>query len=131
MSIKVTKLSDIQLDSFKNLGSAMGSLATLPMPGTYPAELKQCGVNERGTSNPLVGYVATRPSGSQLALETVFFDPKDGHDNGDLHVVNFELKEIASHYRGWGTWTSYYGDNHWEDKNYLRVGSLSTDLTKK
>ena len=131
MSIKITKLSDIQLDSFKNLGSAMGSLATLPMPGTYPVELKQCGINERGTSNPLVGYVATRPSGNRLAIETVFFDPKDGHDNGDLHIVNFESKEIASHYRGWGTWTNYYGDIHWEDKSYLRVGSLSTDLTKK
>lgn len=132
MNIKVTKLSENQVDSFKSIGSAMGSLATLPMPSTYPSELKDCGINERGTSNPLVGYVATRPSGSQLGIETVFFDPKDKTDNGDLHIINFESKEISSHYGGWGTWTNHYGDKHWEQKDYLRVAINTTvDLSKK
>lgn len=132
MNIKVTRLSDQQVESFRVIGSAMGSLATLPMPGTYPIELKNCGVNERGTPNQLLGYVATQPSGSQLAIETVFYDPKDGHDNGDLHIINLESKEITSHYRGWGTWTEHYGDKHWEYKDYLRVVGTSTiDLAKK
>jgi hypothetical protein len=131
MNIKVTKLSDQQVASFRSIGSAMGSLATLPMPGTYPIELKNCGIKERGTPNQLLGYVATQPSGSQLAIETVFYDPKDGYDNGDLHIINLESKEITSHYRGWGTWVNYYGNKHWEDKNYLRVGTQAIDLTKK
>ncbi len=124
MGIKVTKLSEVQLEPFKVMGSAMGSLATLPMPGTYPVELKNCGINERGIPNQLVGCIVTQPSGSQLAIETVFYDPKDGHDNGDLHVVNLVSKEIDSHYRGWGTWTNYYGDKHWENKDYLRAGTI-------
>src|SRR3989344_9046207 len=110
MSIKVTKLSEIQIKPFKAMSSAMGSLATLSMPGTYPAELKNCGINERGTPNQLAGYIITHPSGSQLAIETVFYDPKDDNDNGDLHIINFESKEIASYYRGWGTWVNYYGN---------------------
>lgn len=125
MSIKVTPISEQQLNSFRTLGSAMGSLATLPMPGTYPIELKLCGINERGTvNNNLVGCVVTQPSGSQLVLETVFFDLKDNRDNGDLHIVNFESKTITSHYQGWGTWVNYYGDKHWENKDYLRVGTI-------
>lgn len=124
MNVKTTKLSEEQLLSFKVVSSTMGSLATLPLPGTYLAELRYCGVNERGTPNQLIGCVVTQPSGSQLAIETVFFDPKDGHDNGDLHVVNFESREITSHYRGWGTWTNYYGNKHWEQKNYLRMGTV-------
>lgn len=125
MSIKVTKLSDVQLEPFKYMGSTMGSLVTLPMSGTYPSELINCGINQRGTPNQLVGYVVTQLSGSQLAIETVFYDPKDDCDNGDLHIVNFESKEIVSHYQGWGTWTGYYGDKHWENKDYLRVGTIS------
>lgn len=132
MSIKITKLSEDQLQSFRVVGSAMGSSATLPLPGTYLTELKNSGINERGTPNQLIGCVVAQPSGSQLAIETVFFDPKDGHDNGDLHVVNYASKEITSHYRGWGTWTNYYDDKHWEHKDYLRSGTIPiVDLTKK
>lgn len=130
MNIKTTKLSDIQLEPFKHMGSTMSSLATLPMPGTYPEELINCGINQRGTPNQLVGYVVTQPSGSQLAIETVFYDPKDKHDNGDLHIVNFVSKEIASHYQGWGTWTGHYGNKHWEDKDYLRAGTIPTESQK-
>lgn len=124
MSIKITKLSDLQLAPFKRMGSTMASLATLLMPGAYPSALINCGINQRGTPNQLVGYVVTQPSGSQLAIETIFYDPKDSCDNGDLHIVNFELKEISSHYQGWGTWTNYYGDKHWENKDYLKVGTI-------
>ncbi|MBI2065951.1 hypothetical protein HYT60_00355 [Candidatus Woesebacteria bacterium] len=131
MSIKVTKLSEIQIEPFKAMGSAMGSLATLSMPGTYPAELKNCGINERGTPNQILGHVVTQPSGSQLVIETVFYDPKDSHDNGDLHIINFESKEIASHYQGWGTWANYYGDKHWGNKDYLRYGTISTESQNK
>lgn len=124
MNLKITNLTEQQLTSFRTLGSAMGSLATLPMPGTYPAELKACGINERGTvTNQLVGCVMTQPSGSQLALETVFFDSKDNRYNGDLHIVNFESRTVTSHYRGWGTWTDHYGDKHWGNKAYLRTGT--------
>lgn len=134
MNVKVTRLSEQQLQSFRTVGSAMGSLATLPLPGTYLAELKNCEINERGTPNQLIGCVVTQPSGSQLAIETVFFDPKDGHDNGDLHIINYESQEIKSYYRGWGTWTNYYGNKHWEQKDYLRTGTAiiggTVDLTK-
>lgn len=122
MNLKITNLTEQQSNSFRTLGSAMGSLATLSMPGIYPTELKACGINERGTTtNQLIGYVMTQPSGSQLALETVFFDSKDNHYNGDLHIVNFESRTVISHYRGWGTWTNHYGDKHWENKDYLRT----------
>ena len=131
MSIKVTKLSEIQIKPFKAIGSVMGSLATLSMPGTYPTELKNCGINERRTPNQLVGCVVTQPSSSQLAIETVFYDPKDSHDNGDLHIINFKSKEIVSHYRGWGTWANYYGDKHWGNKDYLRSGTISTENQNK
>lgn len=80
MNIKITKLTEIQLEPFRAMGSALGSLATLPMPGTYPVELKNCGINERGTSNQLLEYIIARPSGSQIGIETVFYDPKDNHD---------------------------------------------------
>jgi hypothetical protein len=118
---KTTILSDKQLAPFHNIGTSMGSLATLPMPGTYPSELSNCGINRRSLPrNQLIGYVATRPSGSQLVLETVFFDTHDQQDNGDLHVVNFADKTVTSYYRGWGTWTKHYGDNHREYKDSLR-----------
>lgn len=124
MTTKITILNNEQLNSFRNIGSAMGSLATLSMPGTFPSELKDCGINERGTPrNLLVGCVATQPSGSQLALETVFFDSKDNQDNSDLHIVNFEDKILTSHYHGWGTWVNFYGDKHKENKDYLRLGT--------
>ena len=125
--MKKTKgLSKVQLESFQKIGSAMGSLATLSVPGVYPVELKDCGVNERGTSrNELLGYVVTQPSGSQLAIETVFRDTKDSQDDGDLHIVNFENRTITSHYRGWRTWTEYYGNQHHADKSYLRIGSTN------
>lgn len=98
MITKITPLSQQQLNSFRTLGSTMGSLATISMPGTYPAQLKDCGINERGTArNQLVGYVMTQPSGSQLALETVFFDLKDNKDNGDLYIINFQSKTLTSH----------------------------------
>lgn len=94
------------------------------MPGIYPQELKDCGINERGTlRNVLLGYVATQPSGSQLAIETVFYDKKDGNDDGDLHIVNFQDETITSYYRGWGTWEQYYGNQHHAYKDYLRVGT--------
>lgn len=121
---KVTDLTEEQLESFRRMGSTMGSLATLAVPGTYPAELKRCGIHERGTPrNQLLGYKVTQPSGSQLALETVFSDSKDGQDNGDLHVVNFESKTLISHYKGWGTWVDFYGNKHREHKSYLRAGT--------
>lgn len=102
----------------------MGSLATLPLPGTYLQELRDCGINERGTPrNQLVGCVVTQPPGSQLAIETVFYDSKDNQDNGDLHIVNFENRTITSFYRGWGTWEGYYHNQHHAYKDYLRVGT--------
>lgn len=126
MISKTIRLTDEQLDSFSSMGSAMSSLATLPVPGTYPEELKNCGINERGTPrNQVVGYVVTQPSGSQLAVETVFFDSIDNQDNGDLHVVNFESRTLTSYYQGWGTWVNLYGNKHREYKGYLRVGSIS------
>ncbi|OGH39016.1 MAG: hypothetical protein A3B44_04365 [Candidatus Levybacteria bacterium RIFCSPLOWO2_01_FULL_38_21] len=100
MNIKVTKLSDTQIKPFKVMGSAMEFLATVSIPGTYLVELRNCGINERRNPNQLVGYVVTQPSGSQLGIETVFHDPKDGFDNGDLHIINFESQEITSYYRG-------------------------------
>lgn len=112
MNLKVTKLSNQQLEPFRSIGSTMGFLATLAMPGTYPSELMKCGINPRGTPNQLLKYIATQPSGSQLVLETVFYDPKDGYDNRDLHVVNFTSNQLESYYGGWGTWTNYYGDKH-------------------
>lgn len=126
MISKSIELTKEQLDSFRRIGSAMGSLATLPMPGTYPVELISCGVNERGIPrNQLLGFVVTQPSGSQLALETVFFDSKDDRDKGDLHVVNFESKTLTSYYQGWGTWVNFYGNKHWEHKDYLRAAGTT------
>ncbi|MBI2616997.1 hypothetical protein HYW55_02625 [Candidatus Gottesmanbacteria bacterium] len=129
MNVKVTKLSDEQLESFRFYRSSMGSLATLSLPGTYPTELKNCGIKERKLPNQLVGFNVASPSGSQIVIQTVFYDPKDRCDNGDLHVINFESKEIESYYRGWGTWTHHYGNKHWENKDYLRVGS--TPITSR
>ena len=126
MNIKVTKLSDEQLNAFAKTFSSFASLATLPLPGTFLQELKDCGVNERGTPrNELVGCIVTNPSGSQLAIETVFHDTKDSQDDGDLHIVNFEEKTITSHYRGWGTWEQYYGNQHHVYKGYLRIGTAN------
>ena len=126
MNIRIRKLSNQQVYAFKNISSAMGSLPTLLRQGTYPKALVDCGINERDEPNLLVGYIATRPSGSQLGIETVFHDPKDNCDNGDLHIINFKSKEVASHYCGWGTWTTYYGDNHWGKKDYLRAGTSTS-----
>lgn len=121
---KTTELTDQQINSFKTIGSTMGSLGTLMMPGTYPIELKNCGINEReSTRNQLLGCIATQPSGSQLVLEAVFFDRKDQRDNGDLHEINFESKRLISYYQGWGTWVDVYGDRHWENKACLRTGT--------
>lgn len=123
MNYKITKISDEQVNSFKAICSSFGSLATLVIPGSYPAELKNCGVNERGTlCNQLLGHTVTIPSGSQLAIETSFFDIKDKQDNNDLHVINLESKTIVSCYGGWGTWAQHYGDRHRECKDYLRAG---------
>ena len=105
------------------MSQGMNSLATVSMLGTYPQELKDCGINERGTPrNELLGCILTQPSGSQLAVETVFHDTQDSRDDGDLHIVNFENKTIESHYRGWGTWAEHYGDQHHARKDYLRTG---------
>lgn len=124
MSSKTRVLTDEQLNPFRRLGSTMVSLGTVFVPGGYPVELKNCGINERGTPrNQLLGYIITQPSGSQLAIETAFHDLSDGRDKGDLHIVNFQSKDITSHYRGWGTWVVHYGDKHWECKNYLRIGT--------
>lgn len=77
----------------------MGSLATLPLPGTYLQELTDCGINQRGTlRNELMGCIVTQPSGSQMAIETVFLDNKDSQHDGDLHIVNFVDKTISSFY---------------------------------
>lgn len=123
---KVRKLSQEQLSSFGNIWTNLGSCATLPMPGTYLQELKDCGINERGTlRNDLLGCVVTHPSGSQLAIETVFHDKKDNQDDGDLHIVNFQDETITSYYRGWGTWENYYGNQHHTRKDYLRVGTVN------
>lgn len=122
---KVRNLTNTQINSFLKISSSMGSLATLPMPGTYVQELKDCGVNERGTlRNELLGCVVTQPSGSQLAIETVFHDNKDSRDDGDLHVVNYKNATLTSYYRGWGTWTFHYGNQHHANKNYLRSGTV-------
>jgi len=103
----------------------MGSLATLPMPGTYLQELKDCGINERETPrNELLGCVITQPSGSQMAVETAFYDTKDFQNDGDLHVVNFKDETITSYYHGWGTWEEHYGNQHHANKDYLRFGSV-------
>lgn len=125
---KIRPLTEDQVDSFFSVRQSMGSLATLPMPGTYLQELKDCGINERRVPrNQLVGCVATQPSGSQMAIETVFHDTRDLQDDGDLHVVNFGDKTITSFYRGWGTWEGYYGNQHHVYKNYLRTGAPSVD----
>ena len=116
----------MQIDSFKNLGSAMGSLATLPLPGTYLSQLKDSGINERETlRNELLGCVVTQPSGSELTVEVAYHDLRDGQDDGDLFVVNYLSKTIKSLYKGWGTWSEYFGDNHHENKDYLRSGTNS------
>lgn len=125
MSIKITKLTNEQFVPFRNIFASMGSSATVSVQGTYPYELVNCGINPRGIQNKLLGYIVTQPSGSQIAVETVFYDPKDGHDNGDLHVINSKSKEITSYYQGWGTWVDYYGNKHWEYKGYLRTGTIS------
>lgn len=127
MNIKSVPLTKEQLQSFSKVGSMMGSLATLPLPGTYITELKKCGINERGTPrNYLLGCVVTQPTGSQLVIEAAYFDSKDGQDNGDLHVVNFKSQTLSSYYGGWGTWKDYYGDGHWGNKDFLRsqIGTL-------
>ena len=124
MNSKTRELTDTQIDSFWRVGFAMVSLGTVVVPSSYPVELKNCGINERGTPrNQLLGHIITQPSGSQLAIETAFHDFSDGRDKGDLHIVNFQSKEITSYYHGWGTWVIHYGDKHWERKDYLRVGS--------
>lgn len=128
MNSKTSELTDTQLDSFRRMGSAVVSSGTVVVPDSYPIELKKCGINERGTPrNQLLGHVITQPSGSQLAIETVFHDLNDNQDKGDLHVINFQSKNITSHYQGWGTWVMHYGDKHWERKDYLRVGTEVLD----
>lgn len=123
MNSKTIKLTEEQLSSFRKMGSMVSS-GTIVVPGNYPNELKNCGINERGTPrNLLLGHVVTQPSGSQLGIETAFHDFRDGRDKGDMHIVNFQSKEITSHFQGWGTWVGYYGDKHWESKDYLRVGT--------
>ena len=123
---KIRSLTEGHLNSFISIRQSMNSLATLPMPGTFLQELKDSGINERGTPrNQLVGCVVTQPSGSQMAIETVFYDTRDLQDDGDLHVVNFEDKTITSFHRGWGTWEEYYGNQHHTYKSYLRFGTSS------
>lgn len=125
---KIRSLTDDQLNSFLSVRQNMGSLATLPMPGTYLQELKDCGINERGEPrNELVGCTITQPSGSQMTIEAVFHDKKDSQDDGDLHVVNFGDRTITSFYRGWGTWVGYYGNQHHAYKSYLRAGTSTVD----
>lgn len=105
----------------------MGSLATLSLPGTYLQELTDCGINQRGAPrNELMGCIVTQPSGSQMAIETVFNDTKDSRHDGDLHVVNFVDKTISSFYKGWGTWVQYYGNQHHEDKSFLLSGTTKS-----
>lgn len=121
MTEKITKITDYDLTNFNKYMGSLNSCATLCYPGIYPVELKNLGIKERNSStNDLVGYIATKYCGTQLAFETVFFDKKEGRDNGDLHLVNLGKMEIKSFYHGWGTCVDYYGDNHNKPKDFLR-----------
>ena len=132
MTTKTVKLNPYQLSAFDNVRGSMVSMATLPIPGVFPQQLKNVGINERGTLvNRNVGHIITAPSGSELVFETVSHNSSENLYKGDLHVVNFELGNITSYFRGWGTWIQHYGDGHHADKSFLEAGTIFAIEPKK
>lgn len=125
MITRTVNLTSNQVGAFNDVRGFMVSCATLPVSGFYPSELKDVGINERGTSrNRNVGYIITAPSGSELVFETVSYDNRESLYKGDLHIVNFGSGNITSCFRGWGRWTKHYGDGHHADKSFLETGTV-------
>ena len=124
MTTKTIDLNLNQINAFNDVRGSIASCATLPIPGAFPHQLENIGINERGTLvNRNVGHIITAPSGSELVFETVSHNNMQNLYKGDLHVVNFESWKVTSYYRGWGTWTEHYGNGHHADKSYLEAGT--------
>jgi len=117
---KVRRLPDNQLRDFDKYGTKYSSCATTVLQGTYLKELSNLGVKPRSKEYDILGCVITHPSGSELAIETAYNKPGRAIDKGDLHIVNTRSKTLTSYYRGWGNWEGYYGDRHWDHKDYLK-----------
>lgn len=125
MITKNLKLKPDQLNVFNDVRGSMISMVTLSIPGVFPEQLKNVGINERGTTlNRNVGHVITMPSGSELVFETVSHNSAENLYKGDLHVVNFETGDLTSYFKGWGTWTDHFGNGHHADKSFLEVGTI-------